>query len=97
MNDSSIIQEYADTKMVELQNENDNLKFQLLEKNGVIASKEKSIQQLNKETETLKANNVKSRAKVTDLEQKIEGFGVIEKQYVQTVGIFLLFKRVFKH
>lgn len=86
MNDSSIIQEYAGSKMVELQSENDNLKFQILEKNGLITSKEDSIKQLNKENEKLKANDGKSRLKVKDLEQRIESFCVIEKQYAQTVS-----------
>lgn len=62
-----------------LQSENDNLKFQLLEKSGAIKSKEENIQMLTNENKKLKTNQVQSREIILSLEQKIENNAIIHQ------------------
>lgn len=85
MSDSSLVREYSGPQMIELQSEVDNLKFQLLEKNGVIKSKEDAIQQLCTENEKIRHDQKKSQKRIQELQEKHDGMKIIEKLHVENV------------
>lgn len=58
--------------LIGLQNENDNLKFRLIEKDGSIKSKEESINRLQEENKKLSTGQTQSRNVILALEQKLE-------------------------
>lgn len=60
------------TDLVGLQNENDNLKFRLIEKDGAIKSKEETITRLQEENKKLNTGQTHSRNVILVLEQKLE-------------------------
>lgn len=60
-----------------LQSENDNLKFRLIEKDGAIKSKDESINRLNEENKKLSAGQIQSRNVILALEQKVDQSKII--------------------
>ncbi|XP_055322394.1 E3 ubiquitin-protein ligase TRAIP-like isoform X2 [Sitodiplosis mosellana] len=67
--------------LVGLQNENDNLKFRLIEKDGAIKSKEDALNRLQEENRKLNTGQMKTRELILTLEHKLEQSKVITNQY----------------
>lgn len=68
---------YAETAegepdLVNLQSENDNLKFRLIEKEGALKSKEDALNRLRDENQKLTNGQTQSRNVILALEQKLE-------------------------
>lgn len=66
--------------LVGLQNENDNLKFRLIEKDGAIKSKEDAINRLQEENKKIRSGQLKARETILSLENQIENSKVIYNQ-----------------
>lgn len=58
--------------VMSLQSENDNLKFQLIEKDGSLRSKTETITRLQDDNKKLTTNTTQSRSIILTLEQKLE-------------------------
>lgn len=71
--------------VVALQSENDSLKYQLVENNSAIKSKEDSIARLLEENKKLTMNTAQSRNIILTLEQKLETSKVITLQHTDQV------------
>lgn len=79
--------EVGPENIVTLQNENDNLKFQLIEKDSAIKSKIESISRLQDENKKLTTNATQSRSIILSLEQKIETNKIITIQHTDQVSL----------
>lgn len=73
--------------LIGLQNENDNLKFRLIEKDGAIKSKDESIQRLQDENKKLSTGQIHSRNVILALEQKLEQNKIIANTQIDQVCI----------
>lgn len=71
--------------LVGLQNENDNLKFRLIEKDGAIKSKEEVINRLQDENKKICAIQSTARKTIIGLENKLENLVVTQNQYQDQV------------
>lgn len=71
--------------LVGLQNENDNLKYQVIEKDGAIKSKTDTINRLQDENKKLNTNQSQSRSIIITLEQKLETNKMITLQNTEQV------------
>lgn len=83
--------------LVGLQNENDNLKFRLIEKDGAIKSKEEAINRLQEENKKFRGGQVKARETILSLEHQIEHSKVIYNQSKDEVKKYnsIEFKTIF--
>lgn len=70
-----------------LQNENDNLKYKLIEKDGEIKSKETVIDKLSIDMKKLKSNQTKSKDVILKLEREIEKYEIFQKENRNEVRI----------
>lgn len=85
--DNSIIENDASpTDLVGLQNENDNLKFRLIEKDGAIKSKEETLTRLQEENKKLTTGQIQSRSVIAHLEQKVEQINILNNAQHDQVG-----------
>lgn len=73
--------------LTNLQSENDNLKFQLLEKSGIINKSNETIKQLEKENTKLTSGQTQSRSIILMLEQKVEQNKIISREHTDQVTI----------
>lgn len=71
--------------LVSLQNENDNLKFRLIEKDGAIKSKEEALARLQDENKKLNTGHSKSRNVILALEQKLEQNKILQMAHSEQV------------
>lgn len=71
--------------LVGLQNENDNLKFRLIEKDGAIKSKEEALTRLQDENKKLNTGHSKSRNVILALEQKLEQNKILQIAHSEQV------------
>lgn len=72
--------------MITLQNENDNLKYRILEKDGAIKAKNESITKLEDENKKLNTGQTQSRNVILALEQKLEQNKIIQHQHTDQVN-----------
>lgn len=87
---SGLDTEAGPENVVTLQNENDNLKFQLVEKNSTIKSKIDYITRLQEEKEKATANTTQSRNIILTLEQKLETNRIITLQHTDQVSLHIV-------
>lgn len=73
--------------LVGLQNENDNLKYQLIEKDGAIKSKTETITRLQDDNKKLNTNQSQSKSIIITLEQKLETNKMITLQNTEQVCV----------
>lgn len=78
----------GDTDFLYIQNENDNLKFRLIEKDGALKSKEEALDRLRDENQKLSNEQVKARKIILALEEKNETNGIVIKTHNEQVCIF---------
>ena len=67
--------------LVNLQNENDNLKYRIIEKDGAIKSKEDALARLQEENKKLTTSQAQSRKVILALEKKFEQSEIIARDY----------------
>lgn len=67
--------------LVNLQNENDNLKYRIIEKDGAIKSKEDALARLQEENKKLSTSQAQSRKVILALEKKFEQSEIIARDY----------------
>lgn len=79
------VSEGSEYQNAALQNENDNLKYRLIEKDGEMKSKEAAIAQLTEEKNKMKSSQAKSREIVLRLEREIENFKIFQIENSQEV------------
>lgn len=65
------------TDLVSLQNDNDNLKFRIIEKDAAIKSKDEALDRLRDENQKLSTSQAQSRNVILALEQKVESHRVL--------------------
>lgn len=75
--------------LIGLQNECDNLKFRLIEKDGAIKSKDESMQRLQDENKKLSTGQIHSRNVILALEQKLEQNKIIVNAHNDQVRIWI--------
>lgn len=84
------------TDVVSLQNENDNLKFRIIEKDGAIKSKDETLERLRDENQKLSTSQAQSRNVILALEQKLESNRVLiaahNDQVLLKIGISYIMK-----
>lgn len=73
--------------LVNLQNENDNLKYRIIEKDGAIKSKEDALNRLQDENKKLVVSQSQSRKVILALEKKCEQSEIIVRDYNDQVNI----------
>lgn len=84
--DSSYLENQADAPdLITLQNENDNLKYRILEKDGAIKAKNESISHLEEENQKLTTGQQISRSVIMNLEQKLEDKKTLQRNYTDQV------------
>lgn len=84
--DASYLENQADAPdSITLQNENDNLKYRILEKDGTIKAKNESISRLEEDNKKLSTGQQISRNVILTLEQKIEQNKIIQNQHTDQV------------
>lgn len=84
--DSSYLENQADAPdLITLQNESDNLKYRLLEKDGAIKANKETISRLEEDNKKLTAGQLISRNVITTLEQKLEQNKIIQKAHTDQV------------
>lgn len=87
--------------LVGLQNENDNLKFRLIEKDGAIKSKEEAIKRLEGEKDKMLSSAKTARELMLTLEHQLEYHKVIvsqkgdEVKKKHAIFVFQLFYQMF--
>lgn len=79
------VSEGSEYQSADLQNENDNLKYRLIEKDGEMKSKETAIAQLTEEKNKMKSSQAKSREIILRLEREIENFKIFQIENSQEV------------
>lgn len=86
--DSSYLENQADAPdLITLQNENDNLKYRILEKDGAIKAKNDTISRLEEDNKHLTTGQQISRKVILTLEQKLEQNKVLQSHYADEVII----------
>ncbi|XP_031618478.1 E3 ubiquitin-protein ligase TRAIP-like [Contarinia nasturtii] len=75
----------APNDLVGLQNENDNLKFRIIEKDGAIKSKEETLNRLQKENKKLTTGQIQSRSVIAHLEQKVEQINILNNTQLDQI------------
>lgn len=86
--DSSYIENSDDPPdLISLQNENDNLKFRLMEKDGAIKSKDESLEKLKGDNKKLSSLQTQSRTVILALENKLEQNKIIANAHNDQVRI----------